>query len=89
MKGIIPAGGKGTRLYPMTKRPPNNFCLPMRNHQNIIRLLTHVGDCEGYDQRYAIDPSKSNRELSWGPTTMFADGIKLTIQWYKDHMELL
>jgi dTDP-glucose 4,6-dehydratase len=24
-------------------------------------------------------------ELGWAPTTMFADGIKLTIQWYKDH----
>ncbi len=50
-------------------------------------LITHVGDRKGHDQRYAIDPSKANRELGWGPTTMFADGIKLTIQWYKDHMD--
>ena len=27
------------------------------------------------------------RELGWKPTTMFKDGIKLTIQWYKDHMD--
>ena len=26
------------------------------------------------------------KELGWKPTTMFKDGIKLTIQWYKDHM---
>ena len=50
-------------------------------------LITYVADRKGHDQRYAIDPSKANRELGWGPTTMFADGIKLTIQWYKDHMD--
>ena len=50
-------------------------------------LITHVTDRKGHDQRYAIDPSKANRELDWKPTTMFADGIKLTIQWYKEHMD--
>lgn len=50
-------------------------------------LITYVADRKGHDQRYAIDPTKANRELGWGPTTMFADGIKLTIQWYKEHMD--
>lgn len=50
-------------------------------------LITHIGDRKGHDQRYAIDPSKANRELGWSPTTMLEDGIKLTIQWYKDHMD--
>lgn len=50
-------------------------------------LINHVTDRKGHDQRYAIDPSKANRELDWKPTTMFADGIKLTIQWYKEHMD--
>lgn len=50
-------------------------------------LITFVADRKGHDQRYAIDPAKANRELSWGPTTMFAEGIKLTIQWYKDNMD--
>lgn len=27
------------------------------------------------------------KKLGWAPTTMFKDGIKLTIQWYKDHMD--
>ena len=44
-------------------------------------------DRKGHDQRYAIDPTKAMTELGWAPTTMFKDGIKLTIQWYKDHME--
>ena len=45
-------------------------------------LITHVGDRHGHDQRYAIDPAKANKELGWGPTTMFKDGIVLTIDWY-------
>ena len=50
-------------------------------------LITYVTDCKGHDLRYAIDPSKAMAELGWQPTTMFADGIKLTIQWYRDHMD--
>ena len=50
-------------------------------------LITFVTDRKGHDQRYAIDPSKAMAELGWLPTTMFTDGIKLTIQWYKDHMD--
>ena len=44
-------------------------------------------DRKGHDRRYAIDPSKANRELGWNPTTMFNDGIKLTIKWYLDNQE--
>lgn len=50
-------------------------------------LITFVTDRKGHDQRYAIDPSKAMAELGWAPSIMFADGIKLTIQWYKDHMD--
>lgn len=50
-------------------------------------LITYVTDRKGHDQRYAIDPSKANKELGWGPTTMFKDGIKKTIQWYLDNRE--
>lgn len=52
-------------------------------------LVTYVADRKGHDQRYAIDPSKANRELGWSPTTMFNEGIKLTIQWYVEHMDWL
>ena len=45
-------------------------------------LITHVGDRHGHDQRYAIDPAKAMAELGWAPTTMFKDGIVLTIDWY-------
>lgn len=45
-------------------------------------LINHVEDRHGHDRRYAIDPSKAMAELSWAPTTMFNEGILLTIDWY-------
>ena len=50
-------------------------------------LITYVADRKGHDLRYAIDPGKAMAELGWTPTTMFADGIKLTIRWYQEHMD--
>ncbi len=50
-------------------------------------LIRHVADRKGHDLRYAIDPAKAMAELGWAPTTMFADGIKLTIAWYREHTQ--
>lgn len=50
-------------------------------------LITYVTDRPGHDLRYAIDPSKINRELGWFPKTSFDEGIKKTIQWYLDNRE--
>jgi dTDP-glucose 4,6-dehydratase len=45
-------------------------------------LITFVNDRAGHDLRYAIDPSKINRELGWLPQTKFSDGISITVNWY-------
>ena len=45
-------------------------------------LIAYVKDRKGHDMRYAIDPTKITTELGWAPTTMFADGIEKTIEWY-------
>ena len=45
-------------------------------------LIAYVTDRKGHDMRYAIDPTKITTELGWAPTTMFADGIEKTINWY-------
>lgn len=52
-------------------------------------LITYISDRKGHDLRYAIDPTKISKELGWLPETKFADGIKLTIQWYLEHKEWL
>lgn len=48
-------------------------------------LISFVKDRAGHDMRYAIDPSKTRRELGWEPTTLFDEGIKMTIKWYIDN----
>ena len=50
-------------------------------------LIQHVSDRKGHDMRYAIDPTKIHNELGWLPETKFADGIKKTIQWYRDNKD--
>ena len=50
-------------------------------------LITFVKDRAGHDMRYAIDPSKIHSELGWLPETKFADGIKLTIEWYRNNKD--
>ena len=52
-------------------------------------LISYVADRHGHDLRYAIDPAKAMKELGWAPTTMFKDGIKLTIKWYQEHKDWL
>lgn len=44
-------------------------------------------DCRQHDHGYVFDLSKAMKELGWAPTTMFKDGIKLTIKWYQEHMD--
>ena len=50
-------------------------------------LITYVADRKGHDMRYAIDPTKIHEELGWLPETKFADGIKMTIEWYLNNRE--
>ncbi|RRF99321.1 MAG: dTDP-glucose 4,6-dehydratase [Coriobacteriaceae bacterium] len=47
-----------------------------------------VRDRPGHDRRYAIDPTKLERELGWRPVhTDFAEGLAQTIEWYREHEE--
>jgi dTDP-glucose 4,6-dehydratase len=47
--------------------------------------ITYVADRPGHDHRYAIDPSKLERELGWKAEVSFEHGIEATIQWYLDN----
>jgi dTDP-glucose 4,6-dehydratase len=47
-------------------------------------LIKHVEDRPGHDRRYAIDPSRLERELGWSPGIPFRDGLAETIRWYQE-----
>jgi len=49
--------------------------------------IEFVEDRKGHDMRYAIDASKIEQELGWTPKHTFEQGIKETIQWYKNNVE--
>ncbi len=44
--------------------------------------IERVADRLGHDRRYAIDPSRAERELGWSPKTPFLHGLRKTIAWY-------
>jgi dTDP-glucose 4,6-dehydratase len=48
-------------------------------------LIEFVTDRPGHDLRYAIDSSKLRNELGWKPAMSFEEGMKLTIEWYKNN----
>lgn len=48
-------------------------------------LITYVTDRPGHDQRYAVDPSKSERELGWRPSVDLDAGLRSTVAWYLEH----
>ncbi|MFA6193864.1 MAG: GDP-mannose 4,6-dehydratase, partial [Parcubacteria group bacterium] len=48
-------------------------------------MIEYVKDRLGHDRRYAIDFSKIKNELGWQPRTSFEDGMKQTVEWYKNN----
>jgi dTDP-glucose 4,6-dehydratase len=46
------------------------------------KLITFVADRPGHDRRYAIDPSKIERELGWQAGETFESGLAKTVHWY-------
>ena len=48
-------------------------------------MMEYVEDRKGHDLRYAIDFSKIKNELGWFPRKDFQQGLKETIDWYKNN----
>lgn len=49
--------------------------------------IEYVEDRKGHDLRYSVDWTKINRELGYEPQIKFEDGLKDTIQWYRENEE--
>ncbi|MEO8548143.1 MAG: dTDP-glucose 4,6-dehydratase [Sphingomicrobium sp.] len=48
-------------------------------------LITFVEDRPGHDRRYAIDPSKLEKELGWVAQESFDSGLQKTVDWFLDN----
>jgi dTDP-glucose 4,6-dehydratase len=46
------------------------------------KLIKFVKDRPGHDVRYAMDPTKIQRELGWKPSVDFETGVRKTVEWY-------
>ena len=47
--------------------------------------IEYVEDRKGHDLRYSVDWTKIKRELGYEPQVKFEDGLRETIQWYRDN----
>jgi dTDP-glucose 4,6-dehydratase len=55
---------------------------PARRRQELIRF---VPDRPGHDFRYAIDPSRVERELGWRAQHDLTTGLRETVRWYLEN----
>jgi dTDP-glucose 4,6-dehydratase len=47
-------------------------------------LVSYVQDRPGHDRRYALNCKKIQTELGWKPIISLEDGLRRTINWYKN-----
>ena len=50
-------------------------------------LKSYVPDRLQHDRRYLLDPSKIMEELGWVPMIPFDDGLRATVEWYRDNQD--
>ncbi len=50
-------------------------------------LLNYVKDRPGHDRRYALKCGKMERELGWKPSIPLDDGLRQTIDWYRNNTD--
>jgi dTDP-glucose 4,6-dehydratase len=55
---------------------------PRSDGRSHAEQIEFVSDRPGHDRRYAIDPSKIERELGWSATEKFESGLEKTADWY-------
>lgn len=55
---------------------------PRADGQPYESQITYVTDRPGHDRRYAIDPTKIQRDIGWSPAETFESGIDKTVRWY-------
>lgn len=52
-------------------------------------LLSYVQDRPGHDRRYALRSQKAQQTLDWKPAIPFEEGLRQTIDWYRNNSDWL
>lgn len=71
----------------------NNICAILDDlHPNAVHcphtsLIQFVPDRPGHDLRYAIDASRTERDLGWSPRHTLDSGLRATVEWYAANMD--
>lgn len=55
---------------------------PRSDGDSHTKAITFVEDRPGHDFRYAIDPSKIEKDLGWRAEESFTTGLEKTVDWY-------
>jgi len=69
------------------KPAAQNASLKTQGVSTYDQLKKFVKDRPGHDRRYAIDPSKIEKELGWKPSRTFEKGLFQTVEWYLTHLD--
>lgn len=90
---VIIRGGRPGEIYCVSARSEKTnleVVETLLRHLNKPRsLIQFVEDRPAHDRRYAIDPSKVEREFGWRPQETFETGMAQTVAWYQAHQDWL
>jgi dTDP-glucose 4,6-dehydratase len=59
----------------------------LRVTEKPVTLLSYVQDRPGHDRRYALNCEKVKRELGWKPVIPLDEGLRQTIDWYRENTD--
>lgn len=46
------------------------------------RLITHIQDRAGHDERYALNSERLMLDMGWSPKIIFEQGLRETVKWF-------
>lgn len=58
------------------------FAIPNATPEDVQKWVKYTHDRPFNDHRYAVDGTKL-RQLGWDQKTSFADGLRITVEWYR------
>ena len=87
----IVKGGKEGEIYNVAGTEEKRNIEVVKTILNILNkpesLITFVKDRPGHDYRYCMKAEKIKKDLGWESKVSFEEGIKLTVEWYSNHLD--